>query len=74
MKTPQQIIAALQALYKEADAVNDAYGYMWDDCLQQMDELQANMRVSLDEYEDSQPHEDQYKMHNTMSHVYQGTK
>lgn len=74
MKTPQQIIAALQALYKEADAVNDVYGFMWDDCLARMDELKHDMKDALDVYEDSQPHEDQYKMHNTLNNAMQGTK
>lgn len=74
MKTPQQIIAALQALYKEADAVSDCHAYMWDDQLAQLDELIGEFKAAHAEWEENQPAEDQYAMHNTMNHVYQGTK
>lgn len=63
MKTPAQIIAALEALYKEADAVSDGHGYMWDDQLAQLDELIGEFRATYEAWKESQPAEDQYAMH-----------
>lgn len=72
--TPEQLIEVLKSTYKIADIISDCHGYMWGDQLAQFDELISEFRAAHEAWKESQPAEDQYAMHNTMSNVYQGTK
>lgn len=72
--TPEQLIETLKSAYKSAEVISDCHGYMWDEQLAQLDELIGEFKAAHAEWEENQPAEVQYAEHNTMSHVYQGTK
>lgn len=73
--TPEQIIALLKSTYKKAETVSDSHGHIWNEQLDQLALLIDEFGDTLATWEEGLPVEpDQYAQHNTMSHVYQGTK